>query len=471
MPASSALNRIPRKLVPGRTLLVATIGAGAWAAANAADVSGHNGEITRFLLAFSVILLAAKVGSELFDRLNQPAVLGELVFGILLGNLGLVGIGFVDTLREAPFLAIAAEIGVILLLFEVGLASDLDELLAVGPSALTVASLGVVAPITIGYFASAALMPEDAEWYVHLFVGATLAATSVGITARVLKDLGKMDAPESKVILGAAVVDDILGLIVLAFVLGLVHSADSGGGLEFGALPIVLIVVKAVGFLAGSVLMGRWVILPLISVVRKARSKAMPVVLSVAYCFAMSAFAELFGLADIVGAFAAGLAIDDAITRHFGPQTERYKIDSSVAPISAIFVPVFFVYMGMRVDLLSFAFSEVLVFAAALSAVAIVSKLACALGVLEKGLNRWAVGFGMIPRGEVGLIFAGVGSTVLVSGSPVFSAETFSSIVAMVMVTTLATPPLLKAAFVKVDRDSNPDQGGVTGEESRSQVA
>ena len=464
MPISTTLNRVSRKLVPGRVVGLATIGAGLWAVASAADVSDHSGEITRFLLAFSVILLAAKIGGELFDRLNQPAVLGELVFGIILGNLGIVGFGFVDTLREAPFLAIAAEIGVILLLFEVGLASDLDELLAVGPSALTVASLGVLAPITLGYFASAALMPDGAEWYVHLFVGATLAATSVGITARVLKDLGKMDAPESKVILAAAVVDDILGLIVLAFVLGLVHSADSGGGVEFGALPIVLIVVKAVGFLAGSILMGRWVILPLISVVRKARSKSMPVVLSVAYCFAMSAFAELFGLADIVGAFAAGLAIDDAITRHFGRDTERFRIDSSVAPISAIFVPVFFVYMGMRVDLPSFAFGEVLVFAAALSAVAIVSKFACALGVLEKGLNRWAVGFGMIPRGEVGLIFAGVGSTVVVSGSAVFSAETFSSIVAMVMVTTLATPPLVKAVFDKVGRNANPAQGGASQE-------
>ncbi len=169
------------------------------------------------------------------------------MFGIVLGNLGLFGFGFVDILRErGPFLAIAAEIGVILLLFEVGLASDLDELLAVGPSPLTVASLGVIAPVTLGYFASAALMPEDANWYVHLFVGATLAATSVGITARVLRDVGKMDAPESKVILGAAVADDILGLIVLAFVLGLVHSADSGDGMGIGALPIVLIIIKAV---------------------------------------------------------------------------------------------------------------------------------------------------------------------------------------------------------------------------------
>lgn len=149
---------------------------------------------------------------------------------------------------------------------------------------------------------------------------------------------------------------------------------------------------------------------------------------------------------------------------------KRFKIDSSVAPISAIFVPVFFVYMGMRVDLLSFAFGEVLIFAAALSGVAVVSKLVCALGVLEKGLNRWAVGFGMIPRGEVGLIFAGVGSTMLLAGGPVFGAETFSSIVAMVMLTTLATPPLLKAVFGKVHHNSNPAQDRVASEESPARV-
>ena len=468
MPASKTPNRISSKFVPGRVLGIAAIGAVGWAVSDAAEISGHNGDITRFLLAFSVILLAAKVGGELFDRLHQPAVLGELVFGVVLGNLGVIGLGFVDALKDAPFLAIAAEIGVILLLFEVGLATDLDELLAVGPSALTVALLGVIAPISLGYFASTILMPEDAEWYVHAFVGATLAATSVGITARVLKDIGKMGAPESKVILGAAVVDDILGLVVLAFVLGLIRSADSGTGLEFGALPIVLIVAKAVGFLAGSVLMGRWIVVPLVSVVRKARSRYMPVVLAIAYCFVMSALAELFGLADIVGAFAAGLVIDDAITRRFGTHSGRYRLDSLVAPISAIFVPVFFVYMGMRVDLPSFAFTEVLVFAAALSVVAIVSKFVSALGVLEKGLNRWAVGLGMIPRGEVGLIFAGVGSTVMVGGAPVFSPETFSAIVAMVMVTTLATPPLLKAAFANVGGEATPTtQGSVAGEETR----
>ena len=454
MAANRPFKRIARIIVPVRAIAIAAVFAGVASIAVASDAAGHNGEVTRFLLAFSAILLAAKVGGEIFDRLGQPAVLGELVFGIILGNLGLLGLGFADTLREAPFLGIAAEIGVILLLFEVGLATNLDELLAVGPSALTVASLGVVAPIALGYGASWLFMPEDADWYVHLFVGATLAATSVGITARVLKDIGKMQAPESKVILGAAVVDDILGLIVLAFVLGLVRSADTGNEAGMGLLTVLLIVGKAVGFLGGAVLMGRWLILPLISVVRKARSASMPVVLAISYCFLMAAVAELVGLAGIVGAFAAGLVIDDAISRHFGEQTERFRINSSVAPTSAVFVPVFFVYMGMRVDLVSFRFADVLLFAGVLSVVAIISKLACSAGVREPGLNRWAVGVGMIPRGEVGLIFAGVGSSVVVAGFPVFSPDIFSAIVAMVMATTLAAPPLLKAVFAAGDRQA-----------------
>ncbi len=444
-PVHSQKRLIPR-LTRRRALMVGAIGAGAWAVASAQE-GAHAGDVTHFLLAIAAILVAAKVGGELFERLHQPPVLGELLFGIVLGNLSLTGIDVFEALKTEPFLAIAAEIGVILLLFEVGLQSDIDELLAVGSSAIGVAVLGIIAPIVLGYAVSSLFMPEDAAWYVHLFVGATLAATSVGITARVLRDIGKMAAPEAKIILGAAVVDDILGLIVLAFVLALVRSADAGGAIEVSPLPMLMIVGKAVGFLVGSILLGRLIIVRLMRVVQLARSKSMPIVLSVAYCFLMAALAELVGLAGIVGAFAAGLVIDDAIKRHFGDKMEDYKIDGLIEPVSAIFVPVFFVYMGLQVDLLSFAHSDVLIFAGVLSVVAVVSKQICSLGVFEMGLNRWAVGIGMIPRGEVGLIFAGVGATAMVAGAPVFSNDTFSAIVAMVMLTTLATPPLLKAAF------------------------
>ena len=437
-----------RGLLGRCSIIVPAIVFGAWRVAGAQD-GPHGGEMAPFLLAMASILVAAKLGGELVERLNQPAVLGELLVGIVLGNVGLTGIEVFEGLKTEPFLPMLAEIGVILLLFQVGLESDLDGLLAVGTSAVGVAVLGIVVPMALGYAVSSVFLPGDAAWYVHLFLGATLAATSVGITARVLRDLGRMEAPESKIILGAAVVDDILGLIVLATVLGLVRSADTVGALGISVVPVLLIVAKAFGFLAGALLFGRVVIIPLMRIFRMVRSPSAPVVLSVAYCFLLAALADLVGLADIVGAFAAGLVVKDDIARVFGRHKDPYKIDEAIAPIGTIFVPVFFVYMGLRVDLLSFASLDVLIFAGLLTVVAAASKQACVLGVRERGLNRWAVGIGMIPRGEVGLIFASIGQTVVVAGAPVLSGETFSAIIAMVMLTTLMTPPLLKVVFVK----------------------
>lgn len=433
---------------PGRYLALGAAVAGVWAVAGAQDTA-EVGEATHFLLAFAAMLVAAKIGGELFERIKQPAVLGELVIGIVLGNLGLAGVDVFEALKEAPFLAIAAEIGAILLLFQVGLESNLDKLVAVGPSALAVAVLGVLAPIGMGYAASSVFMPEDAAWYVHLFVGATLAATSVGITARVLHDIGQMESRESRIIMGAAIVDDVLGLIILAFVLGLVGSEDAGGAAEFGLLTLAVILAKAIGFLLATFLVSRTLLDRVITLVLHAKSQSLPVVLGVAYCFLISALAELVGLASIVGAFAAGLMVEDSIERHFGRHSHRYKLDDSVTPIAALFVPVFFVDIGLQVDLPSLAFAEVLVFGGVLTLVAIVSKQICSLGVTDRGINRWAVGLGMVPRGEVGLIFAGVGTSATVAGAAVFSPQTFSAIIVTVMATTLATPPLLKAAFAR----------------------
>ena len=442
---------------PGRFLALGVAGAVCWALADTQDTADVE-EATHFLLAFAAVLVAAKIGGEVFERLKQPAVLGELVIGIVLGNLGLAGVDVFEALKEAPFLAIAAQIGAILLLFQVGLESNLDNLLAVGPSALAVAVLGVVAPIGLGYAASSAFMPEDAAWYVHLFVGATLSATSVGITARVLHDIGKMESRESRIIMGAAIVDDVLGLIMLAFVLGLVGSEDAGTAAEFSLLALAEILATAVGFLLATFLVSRTLLDRVITLVLHAKSQSLPVVLGVAYCFLISALAELVGLASIVGAFAAGLMVEDSIERHFGRHSHRYRIDDSVTPIAALFVPVFFVDIGLQVDLPSLAFAEVLLFGGALTLVAIVSKLVCSLGVTDRGINRWAVGLGMVPRGEVGLIFAGVGTTATVAGAAVFSPQTFSAIIVTVMATTLATPPLLKAAFARSGSGSGAQQ-------------
>lgn len=313
---------------------------------------------------------------------------------------------------------------------------------------MLVAVLGIVAPLILGYGVSVFFLPADTAWYVHLFAGATLAATSVGITARVLKDLKKMDTKEARIILGAAVVDDVLGLIILAVVSGLVKSIGSANGGGVSATEILKIVGTSVAFLGLAVVAGRMFAGKVLEFGSRAKVAGLPIVLSICYCFLMAALAETFGLAAIVGAFAAGLVLDDTFFKGYDSMREK-KIEEVVAPISSIFVPVFFVLMGLKVDLRSFGSISVLQFAAGLSIAAIVGKQICSLGILEKGLNRWVVGVGMIPRGEVGLIFAGIGASLMVGTVPVFSPETFSAMVVMVMVTTLATPPLLKALFSK----------------------
>ena len=413
--------------------------------AQEAEPAVEHGGASSFLFEIVMILIAAKIGGEIFERWNQPAVLGELIFGVALGNLSLLGLTFMQGFKTDEALILAAEIGVILLLFEVGLESNIDELMAVGGSAMLVACMGVVAPMILGYGVSIWYLPGHA-WYVHTFVGATLAATSVGITARVLKDMNKMDTKEARIILGAAVVDDVLGLIILAVASGLITSIAAGGSAEISLLPVLLIIGKAVAFLAVSILVGKALAGRVISWGSQAKVRGIPVVLTICYCFVMAGIAETIGLAAIVGAFAAGLVLDR--THYVGyHELKGKKVEELLAPISAIYVPVFFVLMGLRVDLSAFTSWSVLQFAGVLSLAAILGKQVCAFGVLEKGLNRAAVGIGMIPRGEVGLIFAGIGATLMVNGQPVFSSQTYSAMIVMVMVTTLATPPLLKVVF------------------------
>src|SRR3954447_12493588 len=208
-------------------------------AAIVSATAAHGGPVVPVLLGLVVILLAAKIGGEVFERLGQPAVLGELLFGILLGNLTLLHFGGLAFLQGSPGIEILAQLGVILLLFQVGLESNVREMMSVGWSSLLVAVLGVIAPFFLGWGVSALLPPKE-ETLAHLFIGATLCATSVGITARVLKDLGKTSTREAKIILGAAVIDDVLGLVILSVVAGTITAANTGGSLDvLGALAIV----------------------------------------------------------------------------------------------------------------------------------------------------------------------------------------------------------------------------------------
>jgi len=417
---------------------------------------GHGGPVVPVLLGLAIILAAAKLGGEIFERIHQPAVLGELVFGVILGNLTLVGFGGFEFLGTNDGLEILAQIGVILLLFDVGLESNVHEMLSVGASSLFVALLGVVAPFFLGWGVSAWLLPDE-ELLVHLFIGATLCATSVGITARVLTDLGKIQARESKIILGAAVLDDILGLVILAVVTGVIAAANTGG--ELATMDIVWIIVKAVLFLGGAILLGSWISPRMFRFASRLRIKGMLLTVSLIFLFVLSYLSDLIGLATIVGAFAAGLILDEVHYKDFVDRGD-HTLEELLHPISIFLVPVFFVLMGIRVDLSSFGRVEILGFAALLSVAAIIGKMICAAGVLEKGLDRISVAVGMVPRGEVGLIFASIGAGLVLHGERVINASVFAAVVIMVIVTTLITPPALKWTLARGDRIKQARGGG-----------
>jgi Kef-type K+ transport system membrane component KefB len=417
-------------------------------AIDTASLGSHGGPVVPVLIGLVVILLAAKIGGEVFERLGQPPVLGELVFGILLGNLALLGFGGLEFLQSSPGLEILAQLGVILLLFQVGLESNVGEMLSVGWSSLLVAVLGVIAPFFLGWGVSAWLLPEE-ETLAHVFIGATLCATSVGITARVLGDLGKLAARESKIVLGAAVIDDVLGLVILSVVSGLIGAANSGGRLR--AVDIAVIVVKAIVFLVGAILIGGRLSRRVFRLAGFLRVKGTLLALALAVCFLLSYLADRIGLATIVGAFAAGLILDGVHYRDLGERT-KHTIEELIQPIAGFLVPVFFVLMGVRVDLASFGRAGVPLFAAVLSLAAILGKMICAAGVVERRLDRVSVAVGMVPRGEVGLIFAGIGAQLLLHGQPVIVPPVFAAVVAMVIATTLVTPPALKLTLARGDR-------------------
>jgi Kef-type K+ transport system membrane component KefB len=404
------------------------------------------------LLSLAVMLLIAKLGGELFTKLNQPAVLGEMIGGILVGSLSLFGVAWVAQLRADAIVGALAEIGVILLLFEVGLESNLGEMRSVGWSSFLVATLGVVVPFFLGWGVAALFRPGE-QLLAHVFIGATLCATSVGITARVLRDLNRLQTREASIILGAAVIDDVMGLLILAVVAGAIRAAAAGQALALA--DVAFIALKSVAFLVGAILLGRYVVPQLFRGAGRLQSRGVLVSFAVAFCFLLSWAAAVLGLAPIVGAFAAGLVLDETHFESFARRGEQ-PVTELLAPVSALLVPVFFVLMGLKVDLSAFASAGVLSFAVVLTAAAIIGKQACSLGATRRGVNRLVIGLGMIPRGEVGLIFAGIGATLVLPnaqgiGEPVIGPATFGAVVIMVVVTTLITPPALKWALQRND--------------------
>ena len=377
--------------------------------------------LSELLLGLGIVWLAAKLAGESMERLGQTAVLGELLAGVA------VGPGVLGLVHESEILQALAEIGVIILLFEIGLESDLGELLRAGLQSTVVALVGVACPFALGYGLTI--------WWgkpalVAVFIGATLTATSVGITARVLSDLGRLQDPAARIVLGAAVLDDVLGLVILAVVTGLVQTG------AFSLMAVGLILAKALAFLVLAIALGIRFAPILLRWVGRMRARGSLIVYSVLFCVLLAALSERIGLAAIIGAFAAGLIL---------ARTEpRARIEEQIKPVADLFVPVFFVTVGMKVDpstLNPFA-DGALRFTLILTAVAVLSKLAAGLGVYQRGVRRWTVGVGMIPRGEVGLIFAGLGLANRLIDEPLYAA-----LVTMVITSTFIVPPWLKALY------------------------
>ena len=442
---------------------------------------GHSDPFANILLSLAILVLFALLGRTLAARLDQPTVLGELAIGMVLGNIGYHLLGdplavlimhldvvsaiFTDIwqsdlpvaeavghltagtgkeavilgiLETAPvFLLVAfavwifSNLGVILLLFMVGLESSVEEMVKVGPRALSVAMVGIVAPFGLGYWSSLVLLP-DAGQEVHLFLGATLCATSVGITARVFKDLGRLQTPEAQIILGAAVIDDVLGLIILAVVVGIVAT----GGVALGAVLKILL-LSAV-FLGAVLLLGDRLsdlTASLVSITQRPHAKLL---IPLSLAFFMAWLANQIELATIVGAFAAGMVLKE---EHF--RTRKRTIEAMVDPLEAIFAPIFFLLMGMQVNLASFLEAETLKLSFAFIVVAIVGKVVSGWPA-GSDMDRLSVGLGMMPRGEVGLIFASIGKNL-----GVVTDGTFSAVVLMVLVTTLAAPLCLKWSLAR----------------------
>ncbi len=372
---------------------------------------------TEVLRDVLIILIAAKLAAEIAERIKIPAVVGEIIAGVLIGPslLGLVG--------ASSALDVLAELGVILLLLQVGMEMDIKDLAAVGRASVSVAVLGVVLPLAGGYAAGLALGYDS---NTSLFLGAALSATSVGITARVFSDLGALATVEARTVLGAAVADDVLGLVLLTIVVRVVGDGSVSVG------TVLSTVLLAVGFLVVTTVLGGRLGVWLFRIIQRySRAAGTLVALALAFALAFAELADTAKLAPIVGAFVAGLALS---------RTEsRERIARELTPVGHLFVPVFFLQIGIAAQVDRFVDPTVLGVAGALFVVAVVGKLLSAAAVLSAPGDKLLVGIGMIPRGEVGLIFATIGLS-----NGVLGGDLYAALLLVVLATTLMSPSLLR---------------------------
>lgn len=407
----------------------------------------HEGliNIPAFLGALLLLMVAAKIGAEIAERLGQPSVLGEIFAGILVGatGLGLIVRGFhgheqffqvfhisgLEAQGTYQALDALAEIGAIVLLFEIGLHTDLYELRKVGTSALWVGFAGVVLPFVGGWYVAQHVLGLAS--FTSLVIGAALTATSVGITARVFQDLKMLHTRESQVVLGAAVADDVIGLVILAVISALGANIGTGGNIWLMALQTTLV---AVGFLVAAVVIGVRSVPLFEKIFDGTKSRGAVTVMALSFCLLIALLGQQVKLAFIIGAFAAGLVLS-----HCNRQQE---MQDAIKPLADLFIPVFFAMMGTVVNLRDmFTSPEVLKITGALVSVAVIGKVIGCMTVPDKNLNRVIVGLAMIPRGEVGLIYARLGIQ-----NDWLRAAAYDGVVLMVILTTLMTPPLLRLA-------------------------
>lgn len=378
--------------------------------------------VQQFLLLLILMHAAAKIFGFAAQRIGQPAVLGELIGGVIVGGSVL---GWIDPRQETIHLL--AELGVIILLFAIGLETDLRKLISVGGASSVVAVVGVVLPFACGYAACRALGLENT---VSIFAGATLTATSVGITARVLSDLGRLQDPESQIVLGAAVIDDIIGLIILTVVTGM------ASGNEVSAASIGWTTLIAFGFLVATIIVGNFVVPPLFRLLGTIDIPGTATLAALLLALGLAWLADAVGSAMIIGAFAAGVLLARTPAAH--------EVEHGVTNLGHFFVPIFFVSVGASVDLhllnpFDATNHRTILIGGVLVVVAIATKFAAGYAPFWIRGKKSAIGVGMIPRGEVGLIFAQIGLS-----AGVFDAGLFGAVALMVMATTFIAPPLLR---------------------------
>ncbi|MFN8011134.1 MAG: cation:proton antiporter [Holophagaceae bacterium] len=387
----------------------------------------------------ALMWLAAKLGGEAALRLKLPPVAGELGMGLVFAALTRTFPGLPDV-THSQAAGLLASLGVVVLMFAVGLESTVPQMLKVGAASLRVAVIGVVAPMAAGLAGAWLLLPDSTPLAVDLFIGACLCATSIGISASVLKGAGAARSPEGRVIVGAAVLDDILGLLVLVLVSGIVTGVvperGGGGALPWGALGKTF--TLALGFLGAALTLGRFATPHLFALANRLRSEQVLLPVGLGFAFLLAWLGNLAGLAPIVGAYAAGLILEPAHIKDLEAR-ELHSLEELVHPLVVTLAPLFFLLMGAKVDPVALVQPRTLLLGGVLALMGIAGKYVAGFGG-GKGLRAAVIGWGMVPRGEVGLIFVAAGAGLTLDGAPLLGPEVQAGVVAALLLTTLAGP-------------------------------